>query len=168
MKQTRSILLIIIFLLSGCGKQAQTALAPATEIRLATETGNPATTMSVPPMAAPSPVTTPDPTIFGAIGMNEIQASTFESVADTIFKKTMAGFIASGSVQEYQITSVTISIGDEVLLAEIIYNVRTGDTTWLADGGIQAADGWINGNCSRFDFFVTETEFQLKNRRLCN
>jgi len=29
------------------------------------------------------------------------------------------------------------------------------------------ADSWINGNCSRFDFFTTDTEYQLKNKRLC-
>ena len=79
----------------------------------------------------------------------------------------MDAFVASGSVQEYQVTSVTIFPGGGGLLAEIIYNVQTNDSTWLSDGGTQSADNWINGNCSRFDFFTTDTEYQLKNKRLC-
>jgi len=97
-----------------------------------------------------------------------MQASALESVANAIFKKTMDGFVANGSVNEYQVLSLKILPGEEGLLAEIKYNVKSSDASWLADGGTQAADGWINGNCSRFDFFITDTEFQLKNRRLCS
>ena len=57
--------------------------------------------------------------------------------------------------------------GDTNLLAEIQYNVQSSDAAWLTDGGAPAADGWINGNCSRFDLIITDTEYQLKNRRAC-
>ena len=80
----------------------------------------------------------------------------------------MDGYIEEGKIQEYHVTSVTIFPGANGLIAEIIYNVRTGDPAWLADGGTPTPDDWINGNCSRFDFFTTETEYQLKNRRLCS
>jgi hypothetical protein len=100
--------------------------------------------------------------------MGEVQAGAIESVAIAIFNKTLDGFVANGSVQEYQIVSVTVFPGGDGLLAEVIYSVKTTDPIWLADGGIQLADGWISNGCSRFDFFTTETEYQLKNRRLCS
>jgi len=81
----------------------------------------------------------------------------------------MDAFIANGGILDYQVTRVTIfTAGDGSLYAEITYNVRTADTSWLADGGTQADDNWINNKCNRFDFVTTETEFQLKNRRTCN
>jgi len=171
MKNIRTALWIIIFMLAACGKQAQSippsnSVAPATETSIPTETSVPPTETPSPPTFTPAPTT--DPAIFGAIGTGEIQAFALEPVANAIFKKTMDGFVASGSVQEYQVTSVTIFPGSNGLLAEIIYNVKTTDPLWLTDGGTQSADGWINGSCSRFDFFTTETEYQLKNRRLCS
>ncbi len=113
------------------------------------------------------PDPTADPTIFGAIGQNEIQAFALESVATAIFNKTFDSFVVDGRIQEYQVTHVTVFPGSSGLLSEVIFNVRTTDPTWLEDGGTQAADNWINDKCYRFDFFTTETEFQLKNRRLC-
>jgi hypothetical protein len=174
MKKSRSALLVVMFFLVSCGKQTQPAIAsistsaPATATLSPTETRIPDSATPVPSTETPIPVATQDPTIFGAIGTNEIQALALESVANAIFKKSMDGFVAGGTVQEYQVTSVTIFPGSGGLFAEIIYNVKTSDPAWLADGGTQAADGWINGNCSRFDFFTTETEYQLKNRRLCS
>ena len=80
----------------------------------------------------------------------------------------MDGFAANGMIQAYQITSVTIFPGSNGLLSEIIFNVKTADSAWLEDGGTPAADNWINGKCYRFDFFTTDTEYQLKNRRSCS
>lgn len=164
---------IIIFLMVSCGKPAQPDAvvatgAPATATLSSTATSIPATATSAPPTETSVPVPTQDPELFGSIGANEIQAFALEPVANAIFAKVMDAFIASGSVQEYQITSVTVFPGGNGLLAEIIYNIRTNDSNWLSDGGTQAADGWINGNCSRFDFFTTDTEYQLKNKRLCS
>lgn len=164
MKKISSALLAITFLLSACSKQAE-AIPPNNTAAPSTETSLPTETLS-PPTFTPAPTT--DPTLFGAIGTGEIQAFALEPVANAIFKKTMDGFVTSGSVQEFQVTSVTIFPGSNGLLAEIIYNVKTTDPAWLTDGGAQAADGWLNGSCSRFDFFTTETEYQLKNRRLCS
>lgn len=168
MKKIRLMLCIGVFLLAGCGKQGPAAAPIATSMP-ATATITPTDTATPPPPTETStPIPTQDPAIFGAIGTGEIQAGAIESVASTIFNKTMAGFIADGSVQEYQIVSVTVFPGGGGLLAEIIYSVKTSDTAWLSDGGTQLADGWIANNCSRFDLFTTETEYQLKNKRLCS
>ena len=168
MKKIRSTLLVVIFLLAGCGKPAQTIVAPATATLAPTATSIPNTATPVPPTETSIPAATQDPTVFGAIGTNEIQGFVLESVVSAIFNKTLDGFVADGSVQEYQIISVTVFPGSNGLLAEVIYSVRTTDPAWLADGGIQLADDWISNGCSRFDFFTTETEYQLKNRRLCS
>jgi len=170
MKKFCSILLFVTFLITGCGKQAQ-AVAPTATLVPATATLAPTET-NIPDTATPTetsiPVPTQDPTVFGAIGTGEIQAGAIESVASAIFNKTLDKFVVDGSVQEYQIVSVTVFPGGDGLLAEIIYSVKTADPTWLSDGGVQLADGWISNNCSRFDFFTTETEYQLKNKRLCS
>jgi len=166
MKKIRITLLIAIFLLSACGKQVPEVLPsvtsiPATELLLPTAT-------PLPPTDTPIPAPTQDPTVFGAIGTDEVQTGALESVANAIFSKTMDLFITNGSVQQYQVISLSIFPGNDGLLAEIVYSVKTSDPAWLADGGLQTADGWISNNCSRFDFFTTDTEYQLKNRRLCS
>jgi len=155
--------LLIALLLIGCAKQAQTVpptftTAPPTETPLPTET----------PVASLPPDPTADPTIFGAIGQSEIQAFALETVANAIFSKTLDGFVAEGRIQEYQVMRVTVFPGSGGLLSEIIFNVRTTDPTWLESDGTQAADNWIDNKCYRFDFFTTDTEYQLKNRRMCN
>lgn len=172
MKKIHITLWLFIFLLAACGKQAQAVPPTVTTVR-ATETLVPTAT-SIPSTETPLPTDTPiptptqDPTVFGAIGTGDIQAGAIESVASAIFNKALDGFVANGSVQEYQIISVSVFPGGDGLLAEIIYSVRTTDPVWLADGGIQLADGWIANSCSRFDFFTTDTEYQLKNKRLCS
>ena len=171
MKKIRGTLVIVIFLLSACGKQPQaippTATSiPATETFAPTATSLPPTETPLPPTETPTPAPTQDPTVFGAIGTGEIQAFALESVVTAIFKKSLDEFVAGGSVQEYQIVSVTVFPSGSV--TEVIYSIKTSDPAWLADGGLQVADGWISNNCSRFDFFTTETEYQLKNRRLCS
>ncbi len=171
MKKFQLTLLAAILLLAGCGKQAQATVTPVATAIPATATPIPTETR-LPDTATPLPTDTPaptqDPTVFGAIGMGEVQAGAIESVASAIFNKTLDQFVAAGSVQEYQIISLTVFPGGDGLIAEIIYSVKSTDPAWLADGGIQLADGWIANGCSRFDFFTTETEYQLKNRRLCS
>ena len=160
-----------MLLLASCGKQAQATVAPVPTAIPATATPIPTETR-LPDTATPLPTDTPaptqDPTVFGAIGMGEVQAGAIESVVSAIFNKTLDQFVADGSVQEYQIISLTVFPGGDGLIAEIIYSVKSADPVWLADGGIQLADGWIANGCSRFDLFTTETEYQLKNRRLCS
>jgi hypothetical protein len=172
MEKIRYGLLILFFVLSGCGKQVQ-ASAPTAVVVAITNTVQPTDTVvspsetPLPPTNTPTPIAVQDPAVFGSLGINEIQAFALESVANAVFVKAMDGFIAGGVIQEYQVNSVTIFPGSNGLLSEIIYNVKTADPAWLVDGGSQSVDGWINGNCARFDFFTTETEYQLKNRRLC-
>ncbi len=164
MKKTPAVIVIVVLLLSGCAKQTvipTETFVPAAPTPFPTETNIPPTETSI-----PAPTQAPD--VFGAIGQNEIQAFALESVVNAIFKKTFDGFVADSSIQEYQVTSVTVFPGSGGLLAEVIYNVRSTDPASLSDGGTQSADGWINDKCNRFDFVNTETEFQLKNRRTCN
>jgi len=80
----------------------------------------------------------------------------------------MDGFIANGIVIEYQVLRVTVFPGTNGLLTELTFNVRSTNAMWLEDGATPANDNWINNDCNRFDFVTTDTEFQLKNRRLCN
>lgn len=170
---TRFFLLIFVLLLSACAKPAQ-ALPPTTTLPPPTETSAPPTETptEIPteiPIETPTeiPVAT-DPTLFGALSKSEINPLA-SKIHEAIFIKVMDGFITSGNVIEYQIISSEVfpsSAG--TLIAEIYYNVRTTDPAWLADGGTQAEDNWIQNKCNRFDFVNTETEFQLKNRRMCN
>jgi hypothetical protein len=168
MKRLRPVFILVILLLSACGKQAQAVSPTATQTTIPTETNIPSTeTPTSIPFTPTAPESTADPTIFGAIATDEIQAFALESVANAIFNKTMDGFVADGHIQDYQVIGVTIFPGSDGLLSEIIFNVRTTDPGWIAEGGTPSSDDWINGMCYRFDFFTTETEYQLKNRRLC-
>lgn len=164
MKKLSFSMLVFLTLLTGCGSQTPTA-APAAS--LAAPTLSSAITL-VSPISSSTPAAALDPTVFGVIAATDIQAKELESVANAIFTKTLDGLVAGGSVQAYQVTGVTILPSDEGLLAEIKYNIKSSDSAWLADGGTQSADGMITGNCSRFDFVITDTEFQLTNRRLCS
>jgi hypothetical protein len=170
MKKIKHLVLACVVILVGCTKQAQavppthTLPPPTATIALPTETPTEAPTVT--PIAS-MPPDTADPTIFGTIGQNEIQAFALESVANAIFKKTFDSFVADGRIQEYQVMRVSVFPGSGGLLSEITFNVRTTDPTWIESDGTQAADNWINEKCYRFDFFTTNTEFQLKNRRAC-
>jgi hypothetical protein len=164
MNKTNIVILITAIILSACGSQPQvvptsTPAPPTATIILPTETPT-----TIPITNTP----TQDPTLFGAISVNDVQGFALESFANAIFTKTMDSFEASGAIQEYQTLRVTIFPGSGGLISEISFNVRTTDPTWLADGGTSAADNWINEKCYRFDFVTTETEYQLKNKRLCN
>jgi hypothetical protein len=167
--RTKRFLFVFIFLLSACAKQVQ-PVPP-------TFTPPPPTEISAPPTETPievpteTPTSVPsntDPSLFGALAKSEINPLAAR-VYEAIFIKAMDGYIANGNIIEYQITfSELFPSSDGKPIADIIYNVRTTDSSWLVDGGTQADDNWIMNKCNRFDFVNTETEFQLKNRRLCN
>ena len=165
MKKLQFTFLIAIFLLSACSSQPETA-APTSAPPTATITLPTETPTTIPITDTPSP--TQDPNLFGAISVNDVQGFALESFANAIFTKTMELLKASGAIQEYQTLRVTIFPGSGGLIAEITFNVRTTDSAWLTDGGTQTADNWINEKCYRFDFVTTDTEHQLKNKRLCN
>jgi hypothetical protein len=162
--------LFVIIIVSACVKQAQ-SIPPTAALSSPTKTSAllTETPAQVPTETPTETLLVTDPALFGAITQGEIQAFSLEPIANVIFNKVMDGFIADGNILDYHVTRVTIfPTGDGALLAEITYNVRTTDVSWLADGGTQAGDDWINDKCNRFDFVTTETEFQLKNRRTCN
>ncbi len=166
MKNFLFVLFSAIILLTACGSTeaavpTSTSALPTATIILPTETPT-----TIPITDTPAP--TQDPTLFGAISVNDVQGFALESFANAIFTKTMESLKASGAIQEYQTLRVTIFPGSGGLLAEITFNVRATDPAWLTDGGTQTADNWINEKCYRFDFVTTDTEHQLKNKRLCN
>ena len=158
-------LFVFILFLSACARQAPAA-PPTVTVPPPTETSVPPTVV---PTEIPSDVSSnTDPSLFGALSKSEINPLA-SKIHEAVFTKVMDGFIVSGNIIEYQIiASEVFPSGDGMLIAEIYYNVRTTDSSWLVDGGTQAEDNWINNKCNRFDFVNTETEFQLKNRRTCN
>ena len=162
--RTKLFLFVFILLLSSCAKQAQSV--PPTIAPSSTETSAPPTESHTEiPTEVPSNT---DPSLFGALAKSEIDPLA-SKIHEAIFTKVMDGFIANSNIIEYQITSSDVfPAGDGTLIAEIYYNVRTTDASWLVDGGTQADDNWIQNKCNRFDFVNTKTEFQLKNRRTCN
>ena len=179
MAKFQSVCLIVILFLAGCAKAQPlqplvvTALpaepsSTETSIPLTqTATNTPPTLTSIPPTDTSTPALTQDVAVFGSISTDQVQAGALELVVNAIFKKTLDGLVTAGSIQDYQIMSVSVFPGSNGLITEIIFNVKTEDAAWLDYSGTQATDGWINGDCSRFDFVTTDTEYQLKNRRLC-
>lgn len=170
--RTKLLLIVFIILLSGCAQQAQPVIPTAT-LPPPTQTNAPPTkTPTATPTETPTAIPTPTiivPVLFGAIAQNQVQAYSLDPIANAIFRKVMDNLIANGSINDYAVASVTVfPTGDGAFYAEITYNVRTADPSWLTDGGIQADNNWINEKCNRFDFVTTATEFQLKNRRTCN
>jgi len=162
------LLIVIAFLLSACGSGSTAASSTSTSAPVAV-TDIPATETQTPlPFTDTPPAPTQDPALFGAIGLNEVQGFALESFANAIFTRTMDSFEAGGAIQDYQNLHGSVFPGGDGLLFEVTFNVRTADPAWLADGGTPAADDWINEKCYRFDFVTTETEYQLKNKRLCN
>ena len=158
--------ILFILLLSACAEQVQSAPPTATLYQPSeTPTEIPTDIPTEIPTEVPS---NPDPSLFGALAKSEIDPLA-SNIQDSIFSKSMDGFIASGNIIEYRIIASEVFPSSEGgLIAEFFYNVRTADTSWLVDGGTQADDNWITDKCNRFDFVNTETEFQLKNRRTCN
>lgn len=159
--RTKLFLVAFTFLLFACAQPTET-VPPTAAL--------PSPTKAITPTETPTEVTAAtDPTLFGAIAQSEIQAYSLEPVANAIFTRVMDALAANGDILEYQVTRVAVfPAGDGSLYAEITFNVRTADPSWLADGGTQSADDWIQNKCSRFDFVTTEIEFQLKNNRTCN
>lgn len=165
LRRTKIFLPVFVLLLSACAKQAQSAPSTAT-IPPRAETSAPST--EIPPDVLPDTPSNTDPTLFGALSKSEINPLA-GNIQEAIFTKVMDGFITSGNIIEYKLLSSEVfPSSDGTLIAEIYYNVRTADSSWLVDGGTQADDIWITNKCNRFDFINTETEFQLKNRRTCN
>ncbi len=160
------LLIATIFIVTAC--KSQPAIPTATATLVPTQTLLPAATATPAPTATPSPTSTPSD-VFGAIPLNSVQAFSIEPVAQAIFEQALQGYIAAGTIQEYRVDRIAVfPSGNGNLIAEIMYSLRTNNDPWPDDFGTQSADGWITGKCSRFDLIATETEQQLKNKRLCS
>jgi hypothetical protein len=164
------ILIAAILLITSCKSQA----AAPTVVPSSLPSGTPAATETVIPTETPLPTETPTaiPTpsdVFGAIPLNSVQAFTIEPVAKAIFDQVLQGYVAAGTIQEFRVDSVAVfPSGDGGLIAEIMYSLRTEYDPFPDDFGTPSADNWVTGKCSRFDLVATETEHQLKNKRLCS
>lgn len=157
-------LLITVFLITSC--TSQSAGPTAVPTTLPSET--PAATATIAATATPSPIPTPSD-VFGAIPLNSVQAFSIEPVAKAIFDQTLQGYITAGTIQEYRVDSIAVfPSGEGGLIAEIMYSLRAEYDLWPDDFGTAGVDNWITGKCSRFDLVATETEHQLKNKRLCS
>lgn len=166
------LIVVLLFVITSCKSQAavptSTATPLATESLLPTATETIAATASPSPTETPSPIPTPSD-VFGAIPLNSVQAFSLEPIAQAIFEQTLQGYVTARSIQEYRVDSLTVfpsSNGE--LIAEIMYSLRADHDPWSEDFGTPGLDGWITGKCSRFDLVATETEHQLKNKRLCS
>ena len=160
----KRILFVFIVFLTACATQAP-ANPPS-------PTSAPTTAVLIQPTEASTDIPTEvpfntDPSLFGALAKSEINPLA-SKIHEAVFIKVMDGFISNGNIIEYQIITSEVFPSESGLIAEIYYDVRTTDPSWLVDGGTQADDNWIQNKCNRFDFINTETEFQLKNRRTCN
>lgn len=154
----KTLLIATIFLLASCKTQsASLTIVPTT---LSTET--PVVS------ATPSPIPTPSD-VFGAIPLNSVQAFSIEPVAQAIFERMLQEYVDAGAVEAYRVDSIAVfPSGNGVLIAEIMYSLRATNDPWPDDFGTLGPDGWITGKCSRFDLVATETEHQLKKKRLCS
>jgi hypothetical protein len=170
MKLKTTFIITLLFITVSCKSQA----AVPTQTLLPTETTHPAATATITlaetPLPTETPTSIPTPSdVFGAIPLNSVQAFSIEPVAQAIFEQTLQGYVSSGAILEYRIDSISVfPSGNSGLIAEIIYGLRAESDPWPDDFGTLGADGWITGKCSRFDLVATETEHQLKNKRLCS
>ncbi len=169
MKIKLLIIAALLLLTTSCKSQAAVPIVPV----VPTETFLPATA-TIAPTETPLPTETrtslPTPSdIFGAIALNSVQAFSIEPVAQAIFDHTLDGYVSHGTMQEYRVDSISVfPSGSGGLIAEIMYSLRADNDPWPDDFGTLGPDGWITGKCSRFDLVATDTEHQLKNKRLCN
>ena len=166
----KTLFILTIFLIASCKSQsASPTIAPTA---LPTET--PAATATLIPTETSLPTGTSSPLpalndVFGAIPLNSVPAFSIEPIATAIFDQTMQGYVTAGTIQEFRVDRIAVfPSGEGGLIAEITYNLRAQDDPWPDDFGIPDADGWIIGKCTRFDLVATETEHQLKNKRLCS
>jgi len=166
------ILSVSFFIIASCKSQPDiptpTATLLRTETRLPTATSILAATETPNPTETPSPIPTSSD-VFGAIPLNSVQAFSLEPIAQAIFEQMLQGYVTTGAIEEYRVDSLTVfPSSNGGLIAEIMYSIHADQDPWSEDFGTQGSDGWITGKCSRFDLVATETEHQLKNKRLCS
>lgn len=165
-----SLFIATLFILTSCKSQSVTPTVVPTilpsETPIATVTS--VSTETLLPTETASPVPTLSD-VFGAIPLNSVQAFSIEPIAKAIFDQVLQGYVAAGTIQEFRVDSIAVfPSGDGGLIAEIMYSLHTNNDPWSDDFGTAESDGWITGKCSRFDLVATETEHQLRNKRLCS
>ncbi len=174
----KHILLIIVLFTVGCQPKpapAPTALPATPTVMPPTETSAPTAT-PVPtdtpaPTETPAPTAAPlDPDLFGALNKSEVQMSfAMEPIVQAVFENTMQKLVAAGQIEAFQVDRVTIFPGANGLATEVIFRVKTADTqSWLSDGGMLSADGWITDKCAHFDWVVTADQYQLRHKQMCS
>lgn len=166
----KALLIVTLFLITSCKSQSASPtvvpIALPSKTPVATATAVPTETLL--PTETPSPLPTPSD-VFGVIPLNSVQVFDVESLAEAIFKPALQGYVDAGLIQEYKDVNASVfPSSDGVLIAEIMYSIRAEADPWPDDFGTSGVDGWINGKCSRFDLVATDTEHQLKNKRLCS
>lgn len=160
------ILAALLLLITSCKSQSATSTVTATS--LPTGTLPPTATATLAATETPTLHSTPSD-VFGAIPLNSVQAFSIEPIANAIFDQALQGYVDSGTIQEFRVDHIAVfPAGSGGLIAEIMYSLRTENDPWPDDFGTAGSDGWITGKCSRFDLIATETEHQLKNKRLCS
>jgi hypothetical protein len=164
------LLITTIFILASCKPQPAIPTVVSTTLPGETPaaTATPVPTETPLPTETASPVPTPSD-VFGAIPLNSVQAFSLEPIVQAIFDQTLQGYITSGTIQEYRVDGISVfPSSDGTLIAEIMYSLRAEYDPFPDDFGTPSADHWITSKCSRFDLVATETEHQLKNKRLCS
>lgn len=168
----KTLLIVVLFITASC--KSQTIAPTVTATPLPTKTPLPSATTTPRPTETLLPTETPSPIptrsdIFGAIPLNSVQAFTLEPVAEAIFEQTLQGYVSAGKIQEFRVDHISVfPSGNGTLIAEIMYSLHADSDPWPDDFGSAGTDGWITGKCSRFDLIATDTEQQLKNKRLCS
>lgn len=163
-------LIATLLILTSCTSQSTTPTVTPTfspsETPVATATTLPTETSLPTETASPVPTLSD---VFGAIPLNSVQAFSIEPVAKAIFDASLQSYVDGGTIQEFRVDSVAVfPSSDGSLIAEIMYSLRAEQDPWPDDFGSADGNGWITGKCSRFDLIATETEHQLKNKRLCS
>lgn len=165
----KTLIIVAALIIASCKSQATPTITPT----LSPSETPPATATSV-PTETPRPTETASPVptasdVFGAIPLNSVQAFSIEPVAKAIFEQALQSYVDSGTIHEFRVDSVAVfPSGEGGLIAEIMYSLHAEIDPWPQDFGTTGSDGWVTGKCSRFDLVATETEHQLKNKRLCS
>ncbi len=177
-----SLILMLAFLLAGCGAKASPApeampesaanvpVQQPTTTSAPTETAQPEPTATLAPTETAIPEPTRDPNLFGFVSMADAPMGfMLEPIAQVIFEDEMQRRVDAGEFDGFQTEGLSIvPRGDGTFFAEIFYALQADASVWTEDFGTPADDGWVRGKCTRFDFEMVEEGYYLKNKAVCN
>ena len=157
-----------LFILSACGSGTEVAASTLPSVP-PVSTDIPSTETHAPiPFTDTPPAPAQDPALFGAIGWTRSRPLRSNRLPMPSSQKRWTRSKPAAPFRTIKSCAPPSSPGAAACSPRSPSTCRTADPAWFAEGGTPAADDWINNKCSRFDFVSTETEYQLKNRRLCN